>query len=365
MMTTHDLDEHLEAMFAAQAKALTVPDREWSDLPAAPARRPVARARRLGLVGVAAFAAILTVVAVPRLSSDDVVIDASTSPSTALSTAVPVPVPVPPILFETQQVSLRAQAIKIEVGGKQFATTTPMDVNGDPGTPEYTTLELTWWEHGVEMRMNIYFKSDGGQWWSEEIRTYNGKKQGDWAYYRGDFFRSPLGQPFVGDLDVTAATGGPDDGASGRLRIPGLRLEAFTLPDVCTSPASPYALSTGVDGIQVERSDGGGGPAGYGLAVKLLDTATCSPVADPETFAYAWRSEDPTVAAVTADGTHADISGRQVGATWLVVTAARRDSGETVAEARVKVDVFAAGTGPVAGSAVIADAPSPSLSPSP
>ena len=46
---------------------------------------------------------------------------------------------------------------------------------------------------GVEMRLNIYFASDGHDWWANEIRTYNGKSPGDWIEYTGTFFRTPLG----------------------------------------------------------------------------------------------------------------------------------------------------------------------------
>jgi hypothetical protein len=96
-------------------------------------------------------------------------------------------------------------------------------VSSDPGDPNYQTLELTWTEHGVEMRWYVYVRSDGLEWWSDEMRTYDGSAAGEWVTFTGDFFRSPLGEAYTGELDVTAA----DHGVTSRLRVGGLTLAAF------------------------------------------------------------------------------------------------------------------------------------------
>jgi hypothetical protein len=135
--------------------------------------------------------------------------------------------PKPKFSFVTPQVSLMADEFSIDVGGKTFTSAgVEVTVHSDPGDANYQTLELTWFEHDIEMRLNAYFKSDGNDWWSDEIRTYNGKGNGDgadWVTFTGDFFRSPLGSPFAGVLDQTATEGG----TISHLRFGGLELRAF------------------------------------------------------------------------------------------------------------------------------------------
>ncbi len=111
------------------------------------------------------------------------------------------------------------------VAGKSFlAEMVEIELSSDPGGAEYTTLEVTRREHGVEMRRTIYFQADESRWWSDEIRTYNGEVDGDWIEYFGRFFDQPLGSTFEGDFELVYIAGG--DSAS--LMLTALRLKAFT-----------------------------------------------------------------------------------------------------------------------------------------
>lgn len=127
--------------------------------------------------------------------------------------------------FVTPQVSMTADDFWIEVDGERFTSVgADVDVHSDPGDQRYQTLELTWTELGIEMRLFIYFRSDGVNWSSNELRTYNGLDSGaDWVTFVGDHFTSPLGSPFVGTFDETAVEGG----ITSRVHIEGLRLQAF------------------------------------------------------------------------------------------------------------------------------------------
>jgi len=91
-------------------------------------------------------------------------------------------------------------------GQKYLGTMDQFDLHSDAGNNTYTTLEAKWMEHGVEMRLSAYFHSDGNTWWSDEIRTYNGKAPPaeDWIIYKGAYFASPVGQTFTGNLDLTS-----------------------------------------------------------------------------------------------------------------------------------------------------------------
>jgi len=130
-----------------------------------------------------------------------------------------------PFSFVTPQVTLTADEFWIEVGGERFTSVgADVDVHSDPGDERYQTLELTWTERGTEMRLFIYFQSDGVNWSSNELRTYNGlDSRADWVTFTGDYFTSPLGSPFVGTFDETAVEGG----ITSHLHIEGLRLQAF------------------------------------------------------------------------------------------------------------------------------------------
>lgn len=118
-----------------------------------------------------------------------------------------------PVSVRTPQVELDAQSITVAVNGRTFH---PIgddgDVHSDPGTDSYTTLELTWFEDGIEMRINLYFAADAAHWWITEMRTYDGHNPGEWITQVGDGYRTPRGQAYEGDIGF------------GPLRMTGVRL---------------------------------------------------------------------------------------------------------------------------------------------
>jgi hypothetical protein len=128
-------------------------------------------------------------------------------------------------------VRLRADGLRIDVGGTELTAPGRVTVGGDPGTLRSWTLETSWQEAGQEQRINVYFAADTNAWWASEIRVYD---HGDWATFApGPYFRSPLGVPWTGNIDVTG------DGASGpvRLRIDGA--------DLSVTPRISYAAPAG------------------------------------------------------------------------------------------------------------------------
>lgn len=347
MITSDDLQARLEHLFAAQAEAIEVPERRWSGL--AEGAVPDARRRRslrLGLIAAGLLAVLLGGLMALRPDGDQRIRTGPAANAPPASAARPGP----RLVAETGQVSLTAEVLLIDVaedraGRKAFAATSPVAVSGDPGRfNEYTTLELIWHEHGVEMRLNIYFTSDGTEWWANEIRTYDGRAQGEWITYTGAFFRSKLGAPYRGDLDVTAS----DHGVTGRLRLQAVSLEVFRRPAACTAPTGPFAME--IPDIRV--------PLGIsrGIRYEVLDTATCRVVPNDD-IDYRWVVEDPAIATVVAErsiepsGTI--VTGRALGTTRLRMTAVRRSSGEVIAEDTAAVEVApaesAAAADPVGG----------------
>ena len=127
------------------------------------------------------------------------------------------------VSWQTSTVSLTADDFLIVADGKRFtAQGVIVGVDGDP-SPTDRSLTLTWEEHGVEMRLNMYFEADSQHWWVNEIRTYNGQASGgeDWLYYEGTFFESPIGGTYRGDVDLTNMGSDP---YRGELHIHGMKL---------------------------------------------------------------------------------------------------------------------------------------------
>lgn len=121
---------------------------------------------------------------------------------------------------DSGRVRLKAADLAIAANDKILTVgDADVTVHGDRGDLLYWTLEAEWREQGVPMRLFIYFTSDGTDWWATSIRTYDGTERGDWVEYRGEFFRTPLGKPFAGDLFLT------DPERSCSLRLTKLRLE--------------------------------------------------------------------------------------------------------------------------------------------
>jgi hypothetical protein len=128
-----------------------------------------------------------------------------------------------PVAWHTGTVSLQADAFWILADGQCYTSKNAVvQVHSDPGTPVYTTLELIWTELGREMRFFIYFKANTSNWWSEEMRTYDGRQPySDWIFYYGSFFQSTIGQAFRGNVDLSNDSG---DTIRGRLHLGGLTL---------------------------------------------------------------------------------------------------------------------------------------------
>lgn len=173
-----------------------------------------------------------------------------TPTSTPTRTPTPSPIKIP-INWQTPNVSLQADEMTIEVNTMIFTgkpdTLTPIALHSDPGSYNYTTLEAIWKEHGIEMRVFIYFDSDCttspqpqcGKWRVSEVRIYNGKTPGDWFIYKDDAEfengsrpTAPWGQQFTKQtLILSSSAGGPHV-----LTFKNIRLQPFLQKTQVTTP---------------------------------------------------------------------------------------------------------------------------------
>jgi hypothetical protein len=136
-----------------------------------------------------------------------------------------------PVHWLTNVVELQASDFWIDANGQRFtATGAQVSVHSDPGDATYRTLEVEWMEHGVEMRLNLYFGGDATTSWVKEIRIYDGKVDGDWLTATGRFAEAPLRAIWAGDLDIEFG-GGP-----ARLHLGGARIRSTPFDGV-TEPA--------------------------------------------------------------------------------------------------------------------------------
>jgi hypothetical protein len=283
-----ELETRLTELFDRQARAFPESTREWSDNPvssvnALDEQRKRRRARTtFGAVGALA-AAVAVVVGVMNYNQS--------------GGRVSVKPPVRgqpfgrPVFWQSENdlVQFKADDFLIEANGKTFtAQNRPVAVDSDPGSADYWTLEVTWQEHGVEMRIFIYFASDGRDWWATEIRTYDGKTDADWIEpYLGTYFKSPLGRPFVGDLDLV------DKATGSSLHVHGLRLETHPKKFDCTVGSGTYAIVLGRPAFELSP-----GTRAEGETALLLDRAACATVPQPDRYTLTWSSTDPSVATV-------------------------------------------------------------------
>lgn len=132
-----------------------------------------------------------------------------------------------PVAWNTDRVKLSADNFYMVVNGKKYyAQDSAISVHSDPGTPNYTTLELIWNEMNTPMRLFMYFKADTTKWWMNEIRTYNGQTPGDWIIMApGNYFETSLGEVnTAAQADITNAT--PSQ-VIAKVHFGNLKLQAF------------------------------------------------------------------------------------------------------------------------------------------
>jgi hypothetical protein len=147
------------------------------------------------------------------------------------------------IRWETEVVRLGADSVTIDANGTALHAETPLlRVSSDPGSLTAWSLEVTWLEANLDQRLNVYFNADRTSWWIEGLQVYdNVRPEPDWAAFpRGPHFRTLLGQPFVGDIDlVGVGRAGPV-----RLRIDGAILAVSPQPSFVEPPGGGVFLKT-------------------------------------------------------------------------------------------------------------------------
>lgn len=163
------------------------------------------------------------------------------------ATGEPTPTPAgTSVNWQTPYAYFRADNFRIVANGKTFYAnvSSPISVHSDPGSPTYTTLEVIWQENGVEMRLFIYFNSDGQKWWSPEIRIYDGKTPSNWITFKRKVFESNLGSEYTQAIPGGFVQMDPNTGKEiASVYFSNLRVQAFTnLRPTPTPTPSPQGM---------------------------------------------------------------------------------------------------------------------------
>jgi hypothetical protein len=170
-------------------------------------------------------------------------------------------------------IRFQANGLVIDAGGQRF-TLDPATaaVHSDPGDATYRTLEWTWTQNGVGMRLNLYFASDGDRWWVSEIRTYDGRQPGEWLTATGRFFERSVGSAYDGPVDMTLPDAKKGTGV-GRLRIDRLVLLPTFKPPIVSATTGPVA-NPGDGGPILSKIDA---PFAAGQLLNCIGAETMTP----------------------------------------------------------------------------------------
>lgn len=133
-------------------------------------------------------------------------------------------------------VSLTATNFYLNIEGKGHFTGNPQAVvRSDYGNPnESLTLEVSWPENDVEMRLYIYFRKNvDNTWTAYNINSYNGEYYGDWIYY------DPLQPVQIGSAFTESNVNWYSTDGKGHIHFENLNLFPFKnlIPTVTPSPA--------------------------------------------------------------------------------------------------------------------------------
>lgn len=225
---------------ALRADAAVLRDLDFGPVPVSVRASVAIAAERRGSGGTGRWLGLVAVGAVLAAALGAGVLGAGGSATTAPGG------PGNAVHLKTEVVDFQADDFWIEANGERFTADTPeLAVSSDPGNATYRTLEATWREHDVEMRLNLYFGGDASSWWVTEIRIYDGTPQGEWLGWRGTWFLAPVGAAWAGDLDLSAA--------GGALHVHGLVLRSTAFDGV-----NEPALGAPVPAVRVDLFEPGG-----------------------------------------------------------------------------------------------------------
>ena len=259
------------------------------------------------------------------------------------------------INWQTPYVSFNASDFYIKIKDKKFYGKEPIKIISDPGI-EKTTLEATWQENGVEMRLFMYFqKKLSNMWEMYELRTYNGQNPGDWIYYKdslGETVEGLIGyQNYKNQRDFI-----PLNNQDAQVHCLNCSINAFLNQTQITSDKE-YILEPLIGLPQGEIIKITNDPmTGYGVNV-LLKNKNGEVVKDQSDIIYDWKVDNSNIIQIKTSRleddngclygilppcplNHVDISGVNPGRAQISVSSIRKLDNQVLASTSFLVDVI-------------------------
>ena len=193
--------------------------------------------------------------------------------------------------WRTDVVALAAREAWVEQDGLRLVGLPAARIVSDPGGLSRWTLEASWPEQGRDQRLTLSFEAGEREWWIDSVRTWNSAaKQGSDTTFEGPLFRTPLGQPLAGDLDLSMP--GPDGPTT--VHLGGLR--------IAVSPASQVnepALGARITLVENGNPAVNGDPFEAGGPLRCSGIEQLTPLAAEARlltlgYALSWRWETST-----------------------------------------------------------------------
>jgi hypothetical protein len=263
------------------------------------------------------------------------------------------------VSWETPYAKITSSDFYIKIGDKKFYGKDPVSIHSDPGTDK-TTLEVSWRENGVEMRLYLYFrKIEKNMWEMYEMRTYNGEVKGDWIYYKdslGNAVSSLVGYHNYQDEVIFIPTNGKD----AEVYCKHCDINAF-MPRNNPISDEGYSLEALIGLPKGEIITLSTDPmSGYGVNVLLKDKEG-NVVTDQKDFGYVWGAKESDIVKIAA-GTldygkgscaygilapcppnHIDLTGLAEGETTVTAKVTRNSDQKVIASTSFPVKVISRG----------------------
>lgn len=263
-----------------------------------------------------------------------------------------------PIVWKTQYNQLSSSNFAIRLGDRYFYGQEPINISSDMSST-HTTLEMTWKENGIDMRMYMYFRRlDTNMWEMYDLRTYNNSGT-DWIYYSpqdvlGNSTTSLLGhrnyyaQRFFAPINPTIDAEIICNDCSITAFIPKLiPISSYGYGiDLRTGLTNDKTITVSTDPL-----------SGYGINAVLVDSSQ-KVVIDQDKFEYSWRAENPGYLNIAPQSIpypdnqcaydikppcplmNLQISGKSPGVTDVILDIYRKDDGVVIASTSFPVKII-------------------------
>jgi len=261
-----------------------------------------------------------------------------------------------PVIWKTEYNEFSSSDFYIQIGERYFFGTNNVNVSSDPGV-EKTTLELTWKESNIEMRLYLYFeKIENGMWQMYDLRTYNSSGS-DWIYYSTtDSLGNPV-RSMVGYRDYYYERTFVSKDGSAKIYCKHCSITAF-IKKYLPPSASGYNVDFRIGIPQGETITISNDPmTGYGVNAVFLNSSG-EIIKDQSDFTYNWKAENENILTVMSqsvpypDGNcaygvispcpnfNAQISGKSPGISRVLLDVIRKSDNLIVASNNFTVKVI-------------------------